>query len=84
MFDLIVHPDGGNWGVVVGSRVGFDSTYNGSCCLYWAEGDIARGHECCGVGPFVFFLNFEGDVDAVGVLQRWVVMAEESTKVEKS
>ena len=29
MFDSIIHPDDRNWGVVVGSRVGFDSTYNG-------------------------------------------------------
>ena len=33
---------------------------------------------------FFFFLHFEGDVDAVGVLQGWVVVAEESTIVEES
>ena len=52
--------------------------------MYWAEGDIARRHECCGIVLFVFFLHFEGDVDAVGVLQGWVVVAEESTVVEES
>jgi hypothetical protein len=84
VFDLIVPPDGGNWGVVVGSQVGFDSMYNGSCCSYWAEGDIARRHKCCGVILFIIFLHFEGDVDAVSVLQGWVVVAEESTVFEES
>ena len=85
MFDSIVPPDGGNWGAMVGSQVGFDSTYNGGCCSYWAEGDIARQHECCGVVLVVLFLHFEGDVDAVGMLQgRWVVVAEEVTVFEES
>ncbi len=84
MFDSIVPPDGRNWGVVVGARVGFHSTYNGICCLYWAEGYIERRHECCGIVLFAHFLNFEGDVDAVGVLQGWVVVAEESTVFEES
>ena len=42
-----------------------------------------RRHECCGIVLFVFFLHFEGDVNAVGVLQGWVVVAEESTVVEE-
>jgi hypothetical protein len=50
----------------------------------WAEGDIARLHECSGIVLFVFFLHFESDVDAVGLLQGWVVVAEESTVVEES
>ena len=32
---------------------------------------------------FCLFLHFEGDVNAVGVLQGWVIMAEESTVVEE-
>jgi hypothetical protein len=35
-------------------------------------------------GSFHPFLLFEDDVDAVGVLQGWVVVAEESTIFEKS
>jgi len=83
VFDSIVPPDCGNWGVLVGFWVGFDSTYDGGCCLYWAEVDIVRRHECCGVVLFVLFLHFEGDVDAVGVLERWVIVAEESTVFEE-
>ncbi len=83
MFNLILHSDGRNWGVVVGSQVGFDSTYDGGCCLYWAEGDIARGHECCDTVLFSLVLHLEGDVDAVGVLQGWVVVVEESTVFEE-
>ncbi len=83
MFDSIVPPDGKNWGVLVGSWVGFDSTHDGSCCLDWAEGDITRQHECCGVVLFILFLHFEGDVDAVGVIQGWVITAEESTVFEE-
>jgi len=79
VFDLIVPPDCENWGVVVGSWVGFDSTYDGGCCSYWGEGDFARRHECCCVVLFVLFLYFEGDVDAIGVLEGWVVVAEELT-----
>ena len=33
---------------------------------------------------FVLFLHFEGDVDAVCVLEGWVVVAEESTVFEES
>jgi len=83
VFISIIPPDCGNWGVLVGSWVGFDSTYDGGCCSYWAEGNNARQHECCGVVLFVFFLHFEGDVDAVGVLKGWVVVAEESTVFEE-
>ena len=32
---------------------------------------------------FFLFLHFEGDVDAVGVLEGWVVLAEESTVFEE-
>ena len=77
MFDSIVPPDGGNWGVVVRSRVGFDLTYNCSCCSDWAEGDIVRRHECCHVVLFVLLLHFQGVVDAVGILQGWVIVAED-------
>jgi hypothetical protein len=42
VFDSIGPPDGGNWVVVVGSQVGFDSMYDGSCCSDWAEDDIVR------------------------------------------
>jgi hypothetical protein len=84
VFDLIVPPDGRNWGVGVGSWVGFDSMYDGGCCSYGAEGDIARQHECCGIVLFVLFLYFKGDVDAVGVLQGRAIVAEESTAFEES
>ena len=43
-----------------------------------------RRHECCCIVLFVLFLHFEGGVDAIGVLERWVVVAEESTIFEES
>jgi hypothetical protein len=69
---------------VVGSQVGFDSTYDDGCCSYWAEGDITRWHECCGIVLFDLFLHSKGDVDTVGMLQGRVVVAEELTIFEES
>jgi hypothetical protein len=39
VFDVVVLPDGRNWGVVVGSWVGSDPANNGGSCLDWAQCD---------------------------------------------
>ena len=84
MFDSFVPPDSRNWGVMVGSRVGFDSTYDGSCCSDWAEGDIARQHECCGVVFLSLFCISKVMLMQSAYSRDWVVVAEESTIFEES
>ena len=42
MVDAAILPDHSDWSVEVGSRVGFDLTNDGSCCLDWAKGVIAQ------------------------------------------
>ncbi len=69
MVNAVVSPGGGDWSVVVGSRVGLDPTNNGGSCSNWAQCDVARCHLGCHVLLFVFFLHFKGDVDAVRVFE---------------
>jgi hypothetical protein len=40
--DAAVLPDHSDWSVEVGSRVGFDSANDDSCCSDWAKGDVAQ------------------------------------------
>jgi hypothetical protein len=82
--DAVVPPAGGDWSVIVGSRVGLDSANDGSGCSEWAQCNIARCHLGCRVVLLVFFLHFESDVDAVGVFEGGIIVANEPTVFEES
>ncbi len=41
MFNAVILPDGGDWGVIVGSWVGLDPVNNDDSCPDWAQCDIA-------------------------------------------
>ncbi len=73
MVNAVVSPGGGDWSVVVGSRVGSDPTNDGSSCSNWAQCDVAQCHLGCRVVLVIFFLHFEGDVDAVRVFEGGIV-----------
>ncbi len=76
VFNAVIFPDSGDWGVVVGSRVQSDPTDDGCYCADWAQGDVARGHLGCRVVLLVLLLHFECDVDAVGVLKVGIIMRD--------
>ncbi len=41
MVDAVIPPDGGDWSIIVGTRVGLDPTNDGCSCADWAQGDVA-------------------------------------------
>ncbi len=83
MVNAVVSPRGGDRSVIVGSRVGSDPTNDGDSCSNWAQCDVARCHLGCRVVLLIFFLHFEGDVDAVCVLEGGIVF-DEPTVFEES
>ncbi len=83
MVNTVVSPGGGDWSVVVGSRVGSDPTNHGGSCSNWSQCDVARFYLGCHVVLLVFFLHFEGDVDAVRVFEGGIVF-DEPTVFEES
>ena len=74
MVDAVIFPDGGDWGVVVGTRVGLDSANDGGGCSDWAQRHVARCHMGCCVILLILFLHFESDVDAVGIFKGGIVV----------
>ena len=84
MVDAVVFPDGGDWGVVVGTRVGLDSVNDGGGCSDWAQRCVARCHMGCCVILLIFFLHFGGDVDAVGIFEGGIVVVNEPSFFEES
>ncbi len=84
MVDAVVFPDGGDWGVVVGTRVGSDSANKGGSCSDWAQRHVARCHMGCCVILLILFLHFEGDVDAVGIFEGGIVVVNKPSFFEKS
>ncbi len=84
MVDSVVPLAGGDWSVVIGSRVGLDSANDGGSCLDWAQCNVARCHLCCCVVLLVFFLHFKSDVDAVSVFEGGIIVVNEPTIFEES
>ncbi len=84
MVDAAVPPAGGDWSVVIGSRVGLDSANDGGSCSDWAQCNVSRCHLGCRVVLLVFFLHFKSDVDAVGVFEGGIVVVDEPAVFEES
>ncbi len=84
MVDVVVPPAGGDWSVIVGSRVGSDSANNGGGCSDWAQCNVTQCHLGCCVILLVFFLHFKSDVDAVGLFEGGIVVVDELTVFEES
>jgi hypothetical protein len=82
--NAVVFPDGGDWGVIVGTQVGSDLANDGGGCLDWAQRHVARCHMGCCVVLLILFLHFEGDVDAVGIFKRGIIVVYEPSFFEES
>ncbi len=74
MVDAVVPPEGRDGSIVVGSRVGSDSTNDGGGSSDWAQCDVARCHLGCCVILLILLLHFEGDIEAVCVFQGGIVV----------
>jgi hypothetical protein len=72
--DAVIPPEGRDRSIVVGSRVGLDSTNDCDSSLDWAQCDVALCHLGCRVILLIFLLHFEGDVEAVRVFQGGIVV----------
>ncbi len=82
--NAVVFPDGGDWGVVVGTKVGLDSANDDGGCSDWAQCHITQCHMGCCVVLLIFILYFEGDVDAVGIFEGGIVVVYEPSVFEES